>query len=262
MFYSEAPGDMNDCQRAGKPHAGAKRLGSHRRAMERSVNKIRLLLADDHPVVRKGIGSCLAKYRHLEVVGEAADGRQAVNRTKELSPDIVLLDLGMPALDGVAVTELLQKESPNTKVLVLTVHQNKDALQRLVQAGIRGYLLKDAAPEEIVRAIDAVYAGEIYFSPDVAQLALNQYVATGGGKATSPLDKLTDREREVLALIAEGYSNKEVASKLYLSVRTVETHRERVMRKLEIHSAAGLTKFAITHGLVTLEKPLGAEPAA
>jgi len=225
--------------------------------MERQVKKIRLLLADDHPVVRKGIESCLARYRHLEVVGEAADGKQALSKANELAPDILLLDIGLPDMDGVAVTERLKKESPHTKVLVLSMHQHKDTLLRLIQAGIRGYLLKDAAPEEIVRAIDAVYAGEIYFSPDVARMALDQYVASAGGTATSPVSKLTGREREVLALIAEGHSNKEVACKLSLSVRTVETHRERVMRKLEIRNAAGLTKFAIAHGLVSLDEPSG-----
>jgi len=225
--------------------------------MERPTKRIRLLLADDHPVVRRGIASCLARYRHLEVVGEAADGKQALSQAKELSPDIILLDLGMPNLDGVAATEMLKQESPETKVLVLSMHQNKDTLQRLIRAGIRGYLLKDAAAEEIVRAIDSVYAGEIYFSPDVARAALNQYVASAGGTTASPASRLTKREREVLALIAEGYANKEVASKLGLSVRTVETHRERIMRKLEIRNAAGLTKFAIAHGLVSLDKATG-----
>jgi len=176
---------------------------------------------------------------------------------KELSPHIVLLDIGLPDMDGVAVTELLRKESPQTKVLVLSMQQNKDKLLRLIQAGIRGYLLKDAAPEEIVHAIDSVQAGEAYFSPNVARLALNQYVADSGRPASSPASKLTKREREVLVLIAEGLTNKEVASKLDISVRTVETHRERLMRKLEIRSAAGLTKFAIAQGLVKLDKPDG-----
>jgi two-component system nitrate/nitrite response regulator NarL len=225
--------------------------------MERPVNKIRLLLADDHPVVRKGIESCLARYPHLQVIGEAADGKQAVSKAKELSPHIVLLDIGLPDMDGVTVTERLKKESPQTKVLVLSMQQNKDTLLRLIQAGIRGYLLKDAAPEEIVRAIDSVHAGEVYFSPDVARLALNQYLAGAGQTAASPMSRLTDREREVLTLIAEGLTNKEVASKLDISVRTVETHRERLMRKLEIRSAAGLTKFAIAHGLVSLDKSYG-----
>lgn len=225
--------------------------------MERPVKKIRLLLVDDHPVVRKGIESSLARHRHLEVVGEAADGREALNRAKELVPDIVLLDLGMPNMDGITVTEILRKELPQTKVLVLSMHHSKDMLQRLIQAGIRGYLLKDATPEEIVRAIETVYAGEAYFSPEVARMALNQYVASGGSVPPSPASKLTDREREVLALIAEGLTNKEVACKLNLSVRTVETHRERVMRKLEIRNAAGLTKFAIAHGIVSLNKADG-----
>src|SRR5262249_17749011 len=124
--------------------------------MEKPVLKIKLLLVDDHPVVRRGIQSCLAKYHHLEIVGEAADGRQAIKLPKELSPDIILLDIGLPGMDGVAAMDLLKKEAPRSKVLVLSMHHNKDAVLRLIQAGVRGYLLKEAPPEEIVRAIESV----------------------------------------------------------------------------------------------------------
>lgn len=221
---------------------------------EQPAKKIRLLLADDHPVVRKGIEACLSKFKHLEVVGEAANGVEALRKAKELNPDILLLDVGLPDMDGVAVTEQLKKEAPNTKVVVLTMRKNLETLQRLVQAGIRGYLLKGASPDEILNAIESVYAGEVSFSPDVAKMALQQYVTSRGRPASSPIEKLTAREREVLKLIAEGCSNKDVARLLNLSVRTVETHRERIMRKLEVHNAAGLTKIAIAHGLVSLDK--------
>lgn len=221
---------------------------------DQSARKIRLLLADDHPVVRRGIEACLCKYKHLEVVGEAADGREALRKAKELNPDILLLDIGLPDMDGVAVTEQLKREAPNTKVVVLTMRRNVETLQRLVQAGIRGYLLKDASPDEIINAIESVYAGDVSFSPAVAKMALQQYVTTGGRVTPSPIEKLTDREREVLKLIAEGCSNKDVARALNLSVRTVETHRERIMRKLKVHNAAGLTKIAIAHGLISIDQ--------
>jgi len=220
--------------------------------MKQTKNKIKLLLADDHPVVRKGIGSCLARQAHLEVVGEAADGKEAVAKTRELAPDIILMDINMPNMDGVAVTELLHKDAPKTKVIILSMHLNKEHVLRLIQAGVRGYVLKDASPEELVRAIDAVNAGEVFYSPDVARVALNQYVNDAGKVPPPPISKLTERERQVLALIAEGQSNKEVANTLGIGVRTIETHRERIMRKLNIHNAAGLTRFAIANNLVKL----------
>ena len=215
-------------------------------------NKIKLLLADDHPVVRKGISSCLAQHSHLEIAGEAADGQEAVAKARELLPDIVLMDINMPYLDGMAVAELLHKEVPRTKIIILSMHLNRDHVLRLIKAGVRGYVSKDATPEELVRAIEAVNAGETFFSPDVARIALNQYVANGGRIEPSPASKLTERERQVLELIAEGLSNKEAASKLGVGVRTIETHRERIMRKLNIHNAAGLTRFAIANNLVKL----------
>jgi len=220
--------------------------------MKQAKHKIRLLLADDHPVVRKGISSCLARHTHLQIAGEAADGQEAVAKARELLPDIILMDINMPNLDGVAVAELLHKEVPKTKVIILSMHLNKDHVLRLIQAGVRGYVLKDASPEELVNAIETVNAGETFFSPDVAKIALNQFVANDGKLEPAPLSKLTERERQVLALIAEGLSNKEVASELGIGVRTVETHRERIMRKLNIHNAAGLTRFAIANNLVRL----------
>jgi two-component system, NarL family, nitrate/nitrite response regulator NarL len=211
--------------------------------------RIRLLLVDDHPVVRKGIGACLAQQEHLEIVGEAADGREALRKARELSPDIILMDIDMPHLNGLAVTEMLRKDLPKIKVLILSMHSNTEYVLRIVHSGARGYVLKEAAPSELVRAIDTVNSGEAFFSPEVARAALNQFVRGGTNVNAS---ELTAREREVLVLIAEGLSNKEIASQLGVGVRTVETHRERIMRKLNIHSVAGLTKFAISKGLVSL----------
>ena len=211
--------------------------------------RIKLLVVDDHPVVRKGICSCLARHAHLLVAGEAANGEEAIRLSRELVPDIVLMDIDMPEMNGLTVTEMLRKEIPKIKVLVLSMHSNSEYVTRIIQSGASGYVLKDAPTEELVRAIDMVNAGEAFFSPEVARVALNKYVR---GTADNAAAQLTNREREVLIQIAEGLSNKEIASKLGVGVRTVETHRERIMRKLNIHSVAGLTKFAISQGLVSL----------
>ena len=220
--------------------------------MSAAKKTIKVLLVDDHPVVRKGLWSCLANKGGLRIVGEAADGAEAIRQARELVPDVVLMDLSMPKMDGVAVTETLRREAPEVKVLVLSGHNNRESVLRILQAGARGYVLKDAPPEELVRAIETVHQGEAFLSPDVARFALNDYVSSSSPNL--PLTRLSSREREVLVHIAEGQSNKDIASRLGVSVRTVETHRERIMRKLSIHSVAGLTKFAITHGLVSLEE--------
>lgn len=216
-----------------------------------SAKRIKILVADDHPVVRKGLQSCLAKQDRLKIVGEASDGDEALKKTRELSPDVVLMDISMPGMNGLAVTEVLRKESPAVKVLVLSVHNNRDYIFRIIQAGAHGFISKEAPPDELLRAIESVYSGEPFFSPEIAKAALNQLVTSGGKK--DPFAQLTSREREVLVLIAEGQSNKEIATKLGIGVRTIETHRERIMRRLDIHSVAGLTKFAIANGMISIE---------
>jgi two-component system, NarL family, nitrate/nitrite response regulator NarL len=197
-----------------------------------------------------GISSCLARHPHLQVVGEAADGLEALAKARELLPDIVLLDIDLPQMSGLVVADVLRKELPNIKVLILSMYQRADYLPRILQSGARGYVLKETSPDELAKAIETVIAGECYFSPEVARLALNQLVQ-GNGKGPDPA-ALTNREREVLVLVAEGLSNKEIANNLNIGVRTAETHRERIMRKLAIHSVAGLTRFAIAKGLITL----------
>ncbi|HOX56853.1 MAG TPA: response regulator transcription factor [Candidatus Paceibacterota bacterium] len=213
---------------------------------------IKVLVTDDHPVVRKGLQSFLSKQGHIRVVGEAADGDEALRKSRELKPDVVLMDISMPGMDGLTVTQVLRKEAPRIKVLVLSVHRNKEAIFRVIQAGAHGYVSKEAPPEHVVKAIDSVHGGEPYFPEETARAVLNEFVAGGGKK--EPFSQLTDREREVLVLIAEGKSNKEIADKLGIGVRTIETHRERIMRRLNIHSVAGLTKYAIANGLVSLEE--------
>lgn len=224
------------------------------REPSKTRGRIKVLLVDDHPIVRKGIGLCLARHEHLLIVGEAADGHEAVAKAKELLPDVVLLDIDLPQMSGLAVAEVLRKELPNVRVLILSGCERAEYLPRMLQSGARGYVLKGASPEELAKAIETVTGGECYFSPEIARLAINR-VVQGNGEGPDPED-LTDREREVLILVAGGLSNKEVSTHLDIGVRTVETHRERIMRKLGIHNVAGLTRFALAKGLVTLRDEL------
>jgi two-component system nitrate/nitrite response regulator NarL len=216
--------------------------------------KVKLLLADDHPIVLDGLKSHLATQEEFVVVGEANTGQEAVRKARALSPDIVLLDISMPQMNGLEALTQLRRKVPGAKVLVLTMHDNKEYIARIVRLGARGYLLKDTSPAELVRAIKLIHSGGVFFSPAVSRVLLDELV--NGEKKTSKgprAEDLSEREREVLVLIAEGQSNKGIAGRLGVSVRTIETHRERIMRKLDIHSVAGLTKFAIAQGMVKLE---------
>ena len=209
---------------------------------------IRVLLVDDHPVVRRGLAACLNRHEQIELVGEAADGREALEKARALLPDVVVTDVEMPVMNGAELVMALFKEMPSTRVLVLPVYHTPGHVLRMVQAGATGYMFKESPPEELVRGIEQVAKGEPFFSEDVAQIALNQVVRG----QNSGMQSLTVREREVLIRIADGMSNKEIADVLGLGVRTVETHRERAMHKLDIHSVAGLTKYALAQGWVSL----------
>jgi DNA-binding NarL/FixJ family response regulator len=212
------------------------------------VSRIKVLLADDHPVVRRGLAACLSRHERIELVGEASHGRQALELARALQPDVVVTDIEMPEMNGADLTMALARELPGIRVLVLSVYHAPGHVLRMVQAGAAGYLFKESPPEELIRGIEQVASGEPFFSQDVAQIALNQVVR---GQAAGQ-QALTVREREVLIRIAEGLSNKQIADVLGLGVRTVETHRERAMRKLQIHSVAGLTKYALAQGWVGL----------
>jgi DNA-binding NarL/FixJ family response regulator len=212
--------------------------------------RIRVLLAEDHPVVRKGLLSFLSRHPQLEILGEAKDGQEALDQAKQFKPDIVLADIDMPQIDGLLLTELLRKELPETKVILLSGLSVTPFVPRIIQSGARGFVSKEASAEELLTALEMVAAGDTAFSPEVTRLALNQLVGREGVGADA--SKLSDREREIIILVAEGLSNKEIATRLDIGTRTVETHRERIMRKINVHGTAGLTTFAVASGLVHL----------
>ena len=214
--------------------------------------KIKLLLVDDHPIVLDGIKTHLVEQKDLEVVGEAANGQEALRKAKLLLPDVVLMDITMPHMNGLEATAQLRKQLPQCKVLILTMHESREYIAQIMRLGARGYLLKDCSPAELVVAIKTVHQGEVYFSPSISRLLVQGIVDGRRPEDIEGPPALTDRECEVLSLIAEGLLNKQIADRLGIGVRTIETHRERIMRKLDIHTVAGLTKYAISRGMTTM----------
>lgn len=213
---------------------------------------IRILLADDHEIVRQGLRSLLEKESDMQVVGEAADGRNAVRLAQELAPHVVLMDITMPDLNGVEATRQIIARDKSVRIIALSMHSGRRFMAETLKAGASGYLLKECAVAELIGAIRTVIAGRVYLSPRVTDIVVDDYVrhvpsseGLGGN--------LTAREREVLQLIAEGRTTKEIAGRLYVSVKTVEAHRAQIMEKLRIRSVAGLTKFAIHEGLTSPE---------
>ena len=215
--------------------------------------KIRILLADDHKIVREGLRTLIEKQPGLEVVGEANSGRMALKLAVELKPDVIIMDITMPDLNGIEATRQIHSEIPGVKVIALSMHSDKRLVAGILMAGASGYLLKeDCDSGELARAIRAVATNQIYLSPKISEIVIKDYVRHLSMTVSSPFSILTPREREVLQLLAEGKSTKEIASCLHVSVKTVETHRNKIMVKLDIRSIAELTKYAIRERLTPL----------
>ena len=210
------------------------------------VKQTRILLADDHSVVRHGFRRILDAQEDMEVVGEVANGREAVEQATALQPDIIIMDVTMPELNGIEATRRIAESVPRARVLALPMHRDSVYVREILRAGARGYLLKDSSESDLVTAVRAVAQGEGYLSPSVSDAVLSDYRK----HVTNPIDMLTSREREVLQLVAEGKTNKEIATSLNLSVYTVEAHRGKIMEKLNLHSASEMVRFAIRNGLI------------
>ncbi|MBA6327465.1 response regulator transcription factor [Colwellia sp. MB02u-6] len=208
--------------------------------------KISVLLVDDHPMVQGGLSACLAYYDDIEVIGVAHDGKDALNKANELKPNVILMDVSMPIMNGIDATEIITEQLPDTKVLIFTMHNSSEFVHSAIQAGAAGYILKDTSSEEVYFAIKAVTKGNSHFSRSIAKMLQE-----------SPLkienDKLTTREQVILSFVAQGFSSKDIAKKLDISFRTVEAHRRNIKAKLNIESLADLVRFAINHGLINKE---------
>ncbi|MEK6566051.1 MAG: response regulator transcription factor [Bacteroidota bacterium] len=215
------------------------------------MEKIRILLADDHALVRSGLIRLLEPNKDILVIGEAEDGEETIRKTKELKPDVVVIDLSMPKISGIEAAKIIRKDCPESRVLVLTMHENEEYVYQIFRSGANGYILKNANRNEITTAIRAVAKGERFFSPRVSEIMVEGYLrkAEEREKQTDSSDvELTTREGEVLSLIAEGFNNQQIADKLFISPRTVDTHRTNIMQKLDVHDSANLVKYALEHG--------------
>ena len=215
---------------------------------------IRVLIADDHKIMLAGLRSLLEKQADFDVVGEADNGRKAVQMAQEKKPDVVVMDVSMPDLNGIEATMQIVESLPGTRVVALSMHSDKRFVMGMLRAGASGYLLKGCASQELANAIVQVAGGKKYLSPEITGVVIDDFLLGGvseeGANATSPL---SPREREVLQLIAEGWSTKQIASHLYVSIKTIETHRRQIMKKLDLHAIADLTKYAIREGLTSIE---------
>ena len=214
------------------------------------MSKVRVLLADDHTLIRAGIRALL-EAAGVEVVAESGDGREALELIEKHTPDVALLDIGMPGMNGLEVARRIAKSSPRTRVVILSMHADAGHVRQALQAGVKGYLMKGAAVAELPLAIQSVMRGETYLTPKVSQAVVQGFLRDGEGQERPPQEGLTARQREILQLIAEGRSTKEIAQVLDVSVKTVETHRQRLMDRLGIHDVPGLVRFAIRAGIVT-----------
>lgn len=214
--------------------------------------KLRLLLGDDHTLVRQGLRKILEERPEWEVVAEVGDGREAIKKAQALKPDVAIIDIGMPLLNGIDATQQIVRKVPETKVLVLSMHSDEAYVTRALQAGATGYMLKDSAGKDLLKAVASVAAGQAFFSPAVARLMLDDYVRRVSGSGVADrYESLSEREREIFQLIAEARTNKEVAELLQISPATVETHRARILQKLDIHNTAELVLYAVRRGVIS-----------
>ncbi len=215
---------------------------------------IRVLIADDHKIMLAGLRSLLEKQSDLEVIAEAENGRKAVKMAQETKPDIVVMDVSMPDLNGIEATTQIIESVPDTRVIALSMHSDKRFVMGMLRAGAAGYLLKDCASQELANAIHQVAGGKKYLSPEITGVVIDDFLlGASPGEALTVSSQLSAREREVLQLIAEGWSTKQIAAHLYVSVKTIETHRRQIMKKLDLHTIADLTKYAIREGLTSIE---------
>lgn len=210
--------------------------------------KIRVLIADDHAMMRMGIRGLLSTHSSIEIVGEAADGEEVVAKTKELVPDIVIMDLSMPRINGFEATAQILRDMPLVKIIILSMYENKEYVSQFMKSGAAGYVLKNNSPGELLLAIQAVSNGGAYFSPSVSHTILNDVQSVSGKKS----HELTEREQTALILLAQGFSSKEIAEKMLISFRTVAKYREEIMKKLDLHSVAELTQYAISNNLIKI----------
>jgi DNA-binding NarL/FixJ family response regulator len=213
---------------------------------------IRIIVADDHQIVRDGLCALLEKEKNFEVVCVCKNGRGAVKNAQKLNPDIIIMDISMPDLNGIEATRQITSSSNNTKVIALSIHSDKRFVTEMIKAGACGYLLKDCAFEELVQAIFAVSNNQIYLSSNITDVVIKDYVKRLSMDQSKEIDLLTTREREILQLVAEGLSTKDIASRLHISLKTVDAHRRNIMGKLDLHSIAELTKYAIREGLTSI----------
>ncbi|MHC1728694.1 MAG: response regulator [Syntrophobacteraceae bacterium] len=214
--------------------------------------KKRIVIAEDHTILREGLRMLLSSNADFEVVGEAQDGLEAIRAAETVKPDLILMDLSMPRMNGVGAIAEIKKQSPTTKILVLTVHKTEEYILTTLKAGADGYVLKDATHGELMLAIDHVFSGKSYLSPGISEKVIEGYLEGRKTiKSSTSWDTLTQREREILKMIAEGYKNKDIADYLCISAKTVEKHRANLMKKLDLHSASSLTAFAMEKGLIS-----------
>ncbi|MBT4398888.1 MAG: response regulator transcription factor [Bacteroidetes bacterium] len=214
---------------------------------------IKVLLTDDHKILREGLISLLKKQRDIELIGEAEDGREAVRKTLELKPDVVIMDIGMPELNGIEATKQIKADLPEVKVIALSIHSDKRFVKGMLKAGALGYLLKDSAFKELVKAINAVHYNKMYIGSGITDIIMEDYLQQLNKDTSTPDSPLSERENEVLRLLAEGKNAKQIASLLNVSPKTIETHRQHIMEKLNIHNLADLVKYTIQAGLISLE---------